>query len=82
MGGGEWNEGDGNVGKRMRGGGVFIMCPHSLSLSQRKRWEDIIREWTGLEFGKSKTAVENRKKWTNLVAKSSIVMDSKYQLTN
>ena len=24
---------------------------------QRKRWEDIIREWTGLEFGKSKTAV-------------------------
>ena len=29
---------------------------------QRKRWEDNIREWTGLEFGRSKTAVENRKK--------------------
>ena len=25
---------------------------------QRKRWEDNIREWTGLEFGKSLRAVE------------------------
>ena len=29
---------------------------------QRKRWEDNTREWTGLEFGKSQMAVENRKK--------------------
>ena len=29
---------------------------------QRKRWEDNIREWTGLEFGKSQRAVENREK--------------------
>ena len=28
---------------------------------QRKRWEDNIREWTGLEFGKSQRAVEDRK---------------------
>ena len=27
---------------------------------QRKRWEDNIREWTGLEFAKSLRAVENR----------------------
>ena len=27
---------------------------------QRKRQEDNIREWTGLEFGKSQSAVENR----------------------
>ena len=27
---------------------------------QRKRWEDNIREWTGLEFAKSQWAVENR----------------------
>ena len=40
---------------------------------QRKRWEVNIREWTGLEFGKSKTAVENRGKWRKLVAKSSVV---------
>ena len=29
---------------------------------QRKRWEDNIREWTGLEFGKSQRAVQNRGK--------------------
>ena len=29
---------------------------------QKKRWEDNIREWTGLEFTKSQRAVENRKK--------------------
>ena len=40
---------------------------------QRKRWEENIREWTGLEFGKSQRAVENRKKWRKLVAKSSVV---------
>ena len=27
---------------------------------QRKRWEDNIRKWTGLEFAKSQRAVENR----------------------
>ena len=40
---------------------------------QTKRWEDNIREWTGLEFGKSQRAVENRGKWRKLVAKSSVV---------
>ena len=40
---------------------------------QRKRWEDSVREWTGLEFNKSQRAVENREKWRKLVAKSSVV---------
>ena len=40
---------------------------------QRKRWEDNIRIWTGLEFGRSQKAVENRGKWRKLVAKSSVV---------
>ena len=46
---------------------------------QRKRWEDNIREWTGLEFGKSQWTceqvwqVENREKLRKLVAKSSAV---------
>ena len=31
---------------------------------QKKRWEDNIREWTGLE---------NREKWTKLVVKSSLM---------
>ena len=40
---------------------------------QKKRWEDNIREWTGLEFAKSQRAVENREKWRKMVAKSSVV---------
>ena len=40
---------------------------------QRKRWEDCIREWTGLEYVKSQRAVENREKWRKLVVKSSVV---------
>ena len=40
---------------------------------QRKRWEDNIREWTGLGFAKSQWAVENREKWRKLVVKSSVV---------
>ena len=40
---------------------------------QRKRWEDNIREWTGLEFGESHRAVEKREKWRKLVAKLSVV---------
>ena len=40
---------------------------------QRKRWEDNIREWTGLEFTKSQRTVENREKLRKLVVKSSVV---------
>ena len=40
---------------------------------QKKRLEDNIREWAGLEFGKSQRAVENREKWMKLVVKSSVV---------
>ena len=49
---------------------------------QRKRWEDNIREWTGLEFGKSQRAVENREKWRKLTAKSSVVPQRPSQLRN
>ena len=40
---------------------------------QRNRWEDNIREWTGLAFAKSQRAVENREKWRKVVVKSSVV---------
>ena len=49
---------------------------------QRKRWEDNIREWTGLEFGKSQRAVENREKWRKLVAKSSVLPQRPSRLRN
>ena len=35
-------------------------------MANKKRWEDNIREWTGLEL-------ENREKWRKLVVKSSLV---------
>ena len=41
---------------------------------QRKRWEDYIREWTGLEFAKTQRAVKNKGQWRKLVAKSSVVL--------
>ena len=40
---------------------------------RKKRWEDNISEWTGLEFAMSQMAVENREKWRKLVVKSSVV---------
>ena len=40
---------------------------------QRKRWEDNIRKWTGLEFAKSQRSAENREIWRKLVVKSSVV---------
>ena len=40
---------------------------------QKKRWEDKIREWTGLEFAKSKRPEGNREKWRKLVVNSSVV---------
>ena len=40
---------------------------------QRKKWEDNIREWTGLDFAKSQRAVENREKWRKMVVKSSVM---------
>ena len=34
---------------------------------QKKRWEDNIKEWTWVEFARSKMAVENPEKWRKLV---------------
>ena len=39
---------------------------------QKKRWEDNIREWTGLEFHESQRAVENREERRKPVVKSSV----------
>ena len=40
---------------------------------QTKRWEDNIRERTGLEFAKPQRAMDNIEKWTKLVVKSSVM---------
>ena len=47
---------------------------------QRKRLEDTIRQWTGLEFAKSQITVENREKWRKLVVKLFVVPQRPSQL--
>ena len=40
---------------------------------RKRRWEDNIRKWTGLNFAKSQRVVENREKLRKLVVKLSVV---------
>ena len=34
----------------------------------KKRWEDNIREWTGLDFNSSQRAADDRQSWQKIVA--------------
>ena len=40
---------------------------------QRKRWEDNIKEWTGLQWNIALRKAENREEWRKLVVKSAVV---------
>ena len=40
---------------------------------QKKRWEDNIKEWTGMDFASSTRAAENRTRWKGIAANSSMV---------
>ena len=40
---------------------------------QKKRWEDNIKEWTGMGFAISTRAAENRTRWKGNVTNSSVV---------
>ena len=40
---------------------------------QKKRWEDNIKEWTGMGFGDSLMPAEDREGWKGIVATSSVV---------
>ena len=40
---------------------------------QRKRWEDNIKEWTGLEWNIQLRKAENHEEWRKLVVKSTVV---------
>ena len=35
---------------------------------QKKRWEDNMREWIGLDFNSSQIAAEDRQRWQKIVA--------------
>ena len=47
---------------------------------QRKRWEDNIKEWTGLDFSETQWVADDRKKWRQLVSMSSVVPQQHYGL--
>ena len=49
---------------------------------QKKRLEDNIKEWTGLEFAKSQKSVENKEKWGKLVVESFVVPQRPQRLTD
>ena len=40
---------------------------------QNKKWEDNIKEWTGIDFASSTRAAEKRSRGKEIVAKSSVV---------
>ena len=40
---------------------------------QKKRWEDNIKEWAGMNFASSTRATEERTRWTGIVANLSVV---------
>ena len=42
-------------------------------MKKRKRWEDNIKEWTGLEWNIILMKAENREEWRKLVEKSTVV---------
>ena len=49
---------------------------------QRKRGEDNIKEWTGLEWTIVLRKVENREEWRELVVKSTVVPQRPARLRN
>ena len=40
---------------------------------QKKRWEDNIKEWTGMDFASSTRAAENKTRLKGIVANSAVV---------
>ena len=40
---------------------------------QKKRWEDNIKEWTGMGFGDSLKAAKDREGWKSIFATSYVV---------
>ena len=42
--------------------------------TQKKRWVDNIKEWTGMDFASSTRAAEDRTRWKGIVVKSSVVL--------
>ena len=46
---------------------------HSSRKNKKKRWEDNIVEWKGVDFANSTRAAEDRTRWKGIVVKSSMM---------
>ena len=49
------------------------MTEKSTGGRQKKKCEDNIKNWTGMDFASSTRAAENRTRWKEIVAISSVV---------
>ena len=47
---------------------------------QKKRWEDNLKEWIGMDFASSTRAAENRTRWKEIVADSYVVSRRPYKV--
>ena len=47
---------------------------------QKKRWEDNISEWTGLEFGEALRKAEDKEELRKVVARSSLMLRRSFRL--
>ena len=60
--------------KQSNNNNIIILCfVSSKNYRQRKRWEDNIKEWTGLPWNITLRKAENREEWRKLVVKSTVV---------
>ena len=50
------------------------------SADRKKRQEDIISEWTGLELGEALRKAEDREEWRKVVARSSLMPQRSFRL--
>ena len=48
---------------------------------QRKRWEDNIKEWTGLEWNTILRKTENSEEWRKLIVKATVMPQRSARLT-
>lgn len=42
--------------------------------NQKKRWEDSMNEWAGMDFASSTSPAEDRIRWKGIVVNSSVVL--------
>ena len=47
---------------------------------QKKRWEESIKEWTGMDFASLTRSAEDRTRWKGIVVKSSVVPQRPYKV--